>query len=86
MVLIAKTFSGTRDRQVVQTGMLSLLHNVMKIIAVALTIYFIFLAWNINVTAWLASAGIVGLALSFAAKDTLSNLFAGVSIIMDAPY
>lgn len=86
MVLIAKTFSRTRDRQVVQTGMLSLLHNVMKIIAVALTIYFIFLAWNINVTAWLASAGIVGLALSFAAKDTLSNLFAGVSIIMDAPY
>lgn len=86
MVLIAKTFSRTRDHQVVQTGMLSLLHNVMKIIAVALTIYFIFLAWNINVTAWLASAGIVGLALSFAAKDTLSNLFAGVSIIMDAPY
>lgn len=86
MVLIAKTFSRTRDRQVVQTGMLSLLHNVMKIIAVALTIYFIFLAWNINVTAWLASAGIVRLALSFAAKDTLSNLFAGVSIIMDAPY
>ena len=31
-------------------------------------------------------AGIVGLALSFAARDTLSNLFAGVSIIMDAPY
>jgi small-conductance mechanosensitive channel len=58
----------------------------MKIILVALTGYFIFVAWNINVTAWLASAGIVGLALSFAAKDTLSNLFAGVSIIMDAPY
>jgi small-conductance mechanosensitive channel len=33
-----------------------------------------------------ASAGIVGLALSFAAKDTLSNLFAGVSIAADSPY
>jgi small-conductance mechanosensitive channel len=66
--------------------MLSLLHNVMKIILVALTVYFLFLAWKIDVTAWLASAGIVGLALSFAAKDTLSNLFAGVSIVMDAPY
>jgi MscS family membrane protein len=41
---------------------------------------------NINVTAWIASAGIVGLALSFAAQDTLSNLFAGVSIAADAPY
>lgn len=86
MALIVNAVSKTRDRKIVQTGMLSLLHNVMKIVAVALTVYFLFLAWNIDVTAWLASAGIVGLALSFAAKDTLSNLFAGVSIVMDAPY
>ena len=86
LALFVKTFNRTHDSKIVQTGMLSLLQNVMKIILVALTGYFIFLAWDINVTAWLASAGIVGLALSFAAKDTLSNLFAGVSIIMDAPY
>lgn len=86
MTLVVRAFSKTRDRKIVQTGMLSLLHNVIKVIVVALTVYFLFLAWNINVTAWLASAGIVGLALSFAAKDTLSNLFAGVSIVMDAPY
>ena len=86
MALVVKAISRTRSRKIVQTGMLSLLHNVMKIVAVALTVYFLFLAWNIDVTAWLASAGIVGLALSFAAKDTLSNLFAGVSIVMDAPY
>ncbi len=86
MTLVVKVFSKSRDRKIVQTGMLSLLHNVMKIIVVALMVYFLFLAWEIDVTAWLASAGIVGLALSFAAKDTLSNLFAGVSIVMDAPY
>ena len=86
MTLVVKAFSRTRDRKIVQTGMLSLLHNVMKIVVGALTVYFLFLAWNIDVTAWLASAGIVGLALSFAAKDTLANLFAGVSIVMDAPY
>ncbi len=76
----------TSRSKLVESGMLSLLHNIMKIVLVAVAIYFVFLAWNIDVTAWLASAGIVGLALSFAAKDTLSNLFAGVSIIMDAPY
>ena len=86
MALVVRALSKSRDRQIVQTGMLSLLHNVMKIVLVALTVYFLFLAWDIDVTAWLASAGIVGLALSFAAKDTLSNLFAGVSIVMDAPY
>ena len=84
--LIVRAWRGSSQSQIVQSGMLSLLHNVMKVVLFALAGYFIFLAWNINVTAWLASAGIVGLALSFAAKDTLSNLFAGVSIVMDAPY
>ena len=72
--------------KILQANMLPLMDNTVKVVLAALTTYFIFLAWNINVTAWLASAGIVGLALSFAAKDTLSNLFAGVSIVADGPY
>ncbi len=84
--LLVTAISRNRDSKIAQTGMLSVLNNVIKVILVALTGYFIFVAWQIDLTAWLASAGIVGLALSFAAKDTLSNLFAGVSIIMDAPY
>ena len=84
--LVVETVRRTSRSKLVQSGMLALLHNILKIVLVALAVYFFFLAWNIDVTAWLASAGIVGLALSFAAKDTLSNLFAGVSIIMDAPY
>jgi small-conductance mechanosensitive channel len=67
-------------------SMLPLIDTAVRVVLLALAIYFVFLAWNINVTAWIASAGIIGLALSFAAKDTLSNLFAGVSIVADAPY
>lgn len=37
-------------------------------------------------TAWLASAGIVGIAVGFVAKDTLANLFAGIFVLADAPY
>ncbi len=48
--------------------------------------YFLLLAWGVDVTGWLASAGIVGIAVGFAAKDTLANLFAGVFILADAPY
>lgn len=84
--LLVQVTRRRRNSKMVQTGMLELIQNVVKVVLFALVIYFLFLAWNINVTAWVASAGIVGLALSFAAKDTLSNLFAGVSIIMDAPY
>jgi len=49
-------------------------------------IYFVFLAWSVDLTGWLASAGIVGVAVGFASKDTLSNLIAGVFILADAPY
>lgn len=84
--ILVQTARRKRSSKLVQTGMLALVHNVIKVVLFALAIYFVFLAWNINVTAWVASAGIVGLALSFAARDTLSNLFAGVSIVVDAPY
>ena len=84
--LIVQALQRRRSSRLAQTGMLSLAQNVAKVFLFALTVYFLFLAWDIDVTAWLASAGIVGLALSFAARDTLSNLFAGVSIAMDAPY
>ena len=67
-------------------SMLPLVETVARVVILALAIYFLFLAWNVNVTAWLASAGIIGLALSFAAKDTLANLFAGVAIAADTPY
>jgi MscS family membrane protein len=42
--------------------------------------------WGIDPTAWVASAGLIGLGLGFAAKDTLANLLGGVFIIADAPY
>jgi small-conductance mechanosensitive channel len=84
-LLLTAISRGARTREM-YASMLPLLQTIFKVTLLALAIYFFFLAWNINVTAWLASAGIVGLALSFAAKDTLSNLFAGVSIAADAPY
>jgi small-conductance mechanosensitive channel len=70
----------------IQERTLPLFNNLLMILVVALALYFVLLAWNINVTAWMASAGILGLAISFAAKDTLANLFAGVFILADAPY
>lgn len=43
-------------------------------------------AWHVDLTAWLAPAGILGIAVGFAAKDSLGNLFAGLSILADGPY
>ncbi|MDH5386817.1 MAG: mechanosensitive ion channel family protein [Gammaproteobacteria bacterium] len=65
---------------------LPLFENLAMMIIVALSLYFVFFVWNIDMTAWLASAGILGIAIGFASKDTLANLFSGVFILADAPY
>lgn len=65
---------------------LPLFENIAIVLVVGLAIYLIFNAWHIDMTAWLASAGIIGIAVGFAAKDTLSNLFAGAFILADTPY
>ena len=75
-----------RHISVLHLQTLPLFLNIANITIVVLAIYIIFTAWNIDMTAWLASAGIVGIAVGFAAKDTLANLFSGVFILADAPY
>ena len=42
--------------------------------------------WNIDITPLLASAGIAGFVIAFAAKDTLSHLFGGISMYFDRPF
>ncbi len=76
----------TNGGRLFEARMLPLIQNLTQLAIIAVSVYVFFLLWKIDVTAWVASAGIVGLALSFAAKDTLANLFAGASIIADAPY
>jgi small-conductance mechanosensitive channel len=85
--MIVKRLSRDESRfTLIQERTLPLFQNLLMILVVGLALYFVMLAWNINVTAWMASAGILGLAVSFAAKDTLANLFSGVFILADAPY
>ena len=65
---------------------LALAENTVKAVLFAGSAYLFFLAWGIDVGGWLVSAGVLGLVLGLAAKDTLSNLFAGIFILADAPY
>ena len=59
---------------------------VAKLMILLVGSYALLMIWGINPVGWLASAGIVGLAVGFAAKDTLANLFAGFFILVDSPY
>jgi small-conductance mechanosensitive channel len=60
--------------------------NIGKVLFVVVAGYVACLIWGVDATALLTSAGIVGIALGFAAKDTLANLFSGIFILADTPY
>jgi small-conductance mechanosensitive channel len=72
--------------RIVQPATRPLVNNAVAVVLVLGAVYAILVTWEINVTGLVASAGIVGLALSFAAQDTLANLFAGIAILADRPY
>ncbi len=65
---------------------LPLFDNLSKIVVFSVSTYAFLVTWDLDLSAWLASAGIMGIAIGFAAKDSLANLFGGIFVIMDAPY
>jgi len=84
---VLRSMEHNRNRfKFAQKDTVPLIRNLAIVLLVLAGTYAILLAWDINVTGLVASAGIVGLALSFAAQDTLSHLFAGVAILADRPY
>lgn len=75
-----------REGAVLQPRTLPLFDMLAKLVVIGASTYAVLLSWHVDVTGWLASAGIVGIAVGFAAKDSLANLFSGIFIIADAPY
>jgi MscS family membrane protein len=85
-IVLESLSARARPGSLIQPRTFPLLDILLKILIIGGAVYFTFLAWRIDVTAWLASAGIVGIAVGFAAKDSLANLISGIFILADAPY
>ena len=76
-----------RDRfPFVEVRTIPLFDLLATVLVVGVAAYALLMVWDIDATAWLASAGVIGIAVGFAARDTLANLFAGFFIIADSPY
>lgn len=84
--LMLQAFSGEGRFKLVDSRTVPLFDLTSKLLIIMIGIYVLLLIWGINPIGWLASAGIAGLAIGFAAKDTLANLFSGFFIVADAPY
>jgi len=61
-------------------------HRIGRFFLIAVSVVMILSINNINVSVLIASLGILGLAFSLAAQDSLSNLISGVLISLDQPF
>ncbi|CAM2066272.1 Mechanosensitive ion channel family protein [Sulfidibacter corallicola] len=77
---------GENPRRLIQPKTKPLFLIVFKVLVVTFAAYFIILAWGQNLTAWLASAGVAGIAIGLASKDSLANFISGIFIIADSPF
>ena len=76
----------SKTNSLLQKNTLPLFNNLGKIAIGLFGAYFLFLSWGININGILASAGVLGVVLGLAAKDTVSNFFAGIFLLADAPF
>ncbi len=73
-------FSGMRSDAV------PALAGLLKIVIVVISIITMLAVWGVDLAPMLTSASIMSAVVLFAARDTLSNFFAGFTIIVDQPY
>lgn len=85
-MLIEHAVYGEVDITGLSKDIAPLIINVSKIIIIIASLMVILSVWKINITPLLASAGIAGAAVAFAAKDTIANFFGGISVFADKPF
>jgi len=76
----AKTDSTADDR------LIPLIEKIVKAVIIILAVIFLFSAWNVDISPLLATAGIAGIAISFAVKDSLSNILGGLQLVLDRTF
>ena len=67
--------------------LIDLIRKTVKVVVTVIAVFFV--AQNIfelNITSLLAGAGVVGLAIAFAAQETIANVFGSIMIILDKPF
>ena len=85
-ILLQASIRHPQHQQLVNQQSMPLFKNLVFLIIFAIAFYLAFQTWGVDMTAWLASAGVLAIAIGFAAKDTLSNFIAGIFILAEAPY
>jgi small-conductance mechanosensitive channel len=74
------------ERHRAEREILPLARKVMGLLITAIGVIIAFHHFGIEVTAIITTLGVGGLAVGFAAKETLSNMIAGFTLLLDRPF
>ena len=66
--------------------LVNLITKDIQVVIISIGFVSILQEWGYNITGFLASLGLIGMAIALAAKDTVSNLFGSLVIFSDKPF
>ncbi len=75
-----------KTKSSIDDQLLPLVHSLSLAVFSLLGLMFLLQEWGIEITGLLAGVGVAGLALSFAIKDSLANIFGGISLVLDKTF
>jgi small-conductance mechanosensitive channel len=85
-LLAEKNLLKILERGKIGTDLFLLFKNLARTITVIMSLLWLLSIWKVNMAPLFASAGIAGIAIALAAKDTLANFFGGISIFTDRTF
>jgi small-conductance mechanosensitive channel len=71
---------------VVDQSVVPIFQNVWSFVVLSVAGFLLLTYWNIDVTPLLASAGILGIVIGLAARDTIANFFGSIALYFDGTY
>ncbi len=74
------------SEEALDADVIKLVCSLISIVLVLALCFQAFNRWGFSLNAVFASAGIAGLAVALAARETLANFFGGISIFLDRPF
>ncbi len=81
-----KSFAVVVNRGTVGRDLFLLLKNLARVVVLVAGLLWLLATWKVDLTPLFASAGIAGIAVALAAKDTLANFFGGISLFVDKTF
>lgn len=66
--------------------LIPLFHKATGVVSIIAALMLVLSEWQYDITGLIAGIGVAGLAIGFAVKDSLANIFGGLSIILDREF